>query len=344
MQLVQQKLAKLRHIDACLLKESQYEKGPGFDSYELSHHAAHGLSLDQVSLATKFLGRSLTTPLMIAPMTGGVELGAKLNIMWAKAAEHFGLSMGVGSQRLAIIDEKVRQSFMVRKHAPNVFLLANLGAAQLCMPDGLKNAQKAVEMIEADALFIHLNPVQEACQLNGDHNFVGLLEKLEKLSKINVPVLVREVGFGLSKESARALVNCGIAGLDCAGAGGTSWAKVESLCASDEKFQKLGKVFGEWGIPTAKSIQNVRNVSEIPLIATGGIRNGLDVAKSLGLGADLSAMAQPMLKAAMISEDALFSFIEQTLLELKVAMFASGCQNVSDLRSRIEKKARRPSL
>lgn len=335
MQLSHHKEAKLKHIDACLLKESQYEKSAGFDGVELLHQSAAGISLADISLTTEFLGRTLKTPLMIAPMTGGVELGAILNRRWAEVSEHFGLSMGVGSQRLAIVDEQVRQSFMVRKYAPNILLFANLGAAQLCEPQGLENAQKAVDMIKADALFIHLNPLQEACQKRGDCDFSKLFRSLEKLvklfSKSNIPVLVREVGFGLSKDAAIALISTGISGLDCAGAGGTSWSKVESLCAADEKYRQLGQVFGEWGIPTVQSIRNVRAISAIPLIATGGIRSGLDVAKSLAVGANVAAMAQPMLKAAIISEERLFEFVEQTLLELKIAMFASGCQKVSKL-------------
>jgi isopentenyl-diphosphate delta-isomerase len=323
------KLAKLRHVQACLSPESQYQKSSGFDLFELEHQAASALSFDKITIQTKFLNHNLKAPLMIAPMTGGMQLGALLNERWARAAEYFGLAFGVGSQRLALEDPRVRTSFQVRAYAPQTFIFANLGVAQLVNGMNAEHALKAVDMIRANALFVHLNPLQEACQSHGNRNFAGILSALSKvveyLYKYNIPVLAREVGFGLSESSARALINCGIAGLDCAGAGGTSWAKVEALCASEEKYRRLGQVFGEWGIPTAQSIRNVRQVNKsIPLIATGGIRSGLDVAKALKLGCNLVAMAQPMLAAAMKGEDELFEFIERILEELKVAMFASG--------------------
>lgn len=335
--LAHKKQAKLKHIDACKLSLSQYEKTTGLALVELEHHAACALSLADVSLETSFLGAKLKTPLMIAPMTGGMEQGLLLNRLWAKASEHFGLSFGVGSQRLALEDERVKQSFMVRKFAPTTFLYANLGAAQLCEPRGIDNALLAVQMIEANALFIHLNPLQEACKARGDHDFHNLLEALKRLvercQRKNIPILVREVGFGLSKASAKALINTGINGLDCSGAGGTSWSKVEALCSNDERYQKLGAVFGEWGIPTRESIANVRAVDKnIPLIASGGIRNGLDVAKALALGANIAAMAQPMLMAADKGEESLHEFIEQTLLELRVALYANGAKNIHELK------------
>lgn len=333
-----QAAAKLKHVEACLVPESQYEKSTGLEMVELNHQAAGGLSLHEVKLSTTFLGRTIQAPLMIAPMTGGTELGALLNQRWARAAEHFGLPMGVGSQRLALFDDTVRQSFMVRRWAKTTMVFANLGAAQLMGEDACALAMRAVDMIEADALFIHINPLQEACQKNGDTNWVGMLTAIERvvatLKQHGVPVLAREVGFGISQKAALALINTGIAGLDCAGAGGTSWAKVEGLCAGDERSKRLGQVFGEWGIKTAQSITNVRTVNRtIPLIATGGIRTGLEVAKCLALGADMAAMARPMLIKALEGEEALHVFIEQVLLELKVSLFAAGAGNVPDIKS-----------
>lgn len=327
--------AKLKHVQACLRDESQYRKSPGFEQVDLGHEAAAGLSLKTIDLCTTFLGHQLQAPLMIAPMTGGMELGAVLNERWARAAEYFGLAFGVGSQRLALENSAARSSFAVRKYAPRALIFANLGAAQLVHGMNAEHALKAVEMIEADALFIHLNPLQEACQAHGDHDFGQVVKAIENivscLYKHDVPVLVREVGFGLSMRSARLLIDTGIAGIDCAGAGGTSWSKVEALCADQEKYQRLGRVFGEWGIPTAESIINVRQVNkELPLIACGGIRTGLDVAKALKLGANLAAMAQPMLVSAIKSEQALFLFIEQILHELRVAMFAAGLSQVRE--------------
>jgi len=331
------KQAKLRHVQACLREESKYQKSAGFEHVELEHQAAAAISLDEITIQTSFLKNTLKTPLMIAPMTGGMELGAVLNERWARAAEHFGMAFGVGSQRLALENPSARKSFHVRSFAPQAFIFANLGAAQLVNGMNAEHALKAVDMISANALFIHINPLQEACQSHGNRNFAGILGAIsnvvERLHKHHIPVLAREVGFGLSEASARALINCGIAGLDCAGAGGTSWAKVEAMCATEEKYQRLAQSFGEWGIPTAQSIKNVRHISkEIPLIATGGIRSGLDVAKALKLGANLAAMAQPMLAAAIKSEDELFIYIERVTYELKVAMFAAGISDIKEFK------------
>src|SRR5580704_11999191 len=200
--------AKLKHIDACLLPESQYQKSAGFHAVDLPHEPAAGLSLHEVSLDTAFLGHTIRAPLMIAPMTGGTELGAMLNQRWAIAAEHFGLPFGVGSQRLALEDERVKQSFKVRQYAKTALIFANLGAAQV-IKEGAKKAIYAIEMVEADAIFIHLNPLQEACQENGDVNFTGILSAIADVVKVldghKIPVLVREVGFGLSEKAAKAL-------------------------------------------------------------------------------------------------------------------------------------------
>lgn len=329
--------AKLKHVQACLKDDSQYEKSAGFEAIELENQTAAGLSLADISTECEFLGHKLKAPLMIAPMTGGMELGAMLNERWARAAHHFGLAMGVGSQRIALMDERLKTTFMVRSHAPHALLFANLGAAQLLQGMSADHALRAVEMIDANALFIHLNPLQEASKRGGDVSFFGLLRALrtlvEHLRVHKIPVLVREVGFGFSEASARRLIDIGISGIDCAGAGGTSWTKVEALCSEDQSFQRLGMIFGEWGIPTVQSIRNVRAVDQsIPLIASGGLRSGLDIAKALKLGADLGAMAQPLLKHALIGEEALFSFIEQLLLELRVALFAAGASSIAELK------------
>ncbi len=329
--------AKMRHIDACILEDSQYKKSAGFDAYDLPYECAAGLDLSTISLATNFLGFALQAPLMIAPMTGGHEHGRLLNERWAKAAGYFGLPFGVGSQRLALENPDVIDSFLVRRHAKQTLIFANLGAAQFLKNYTFKEAMRAVRMIEADALFIHLNPLQEACQEGGDTDFEGLLRAISQvvneLHKERIKVLVREVGFGLSEKSVRVLIETGIDGLDCAGAGGTSWSKVEAMCANSPSMKRLGEIFGEWGIPTAESIKNVRSVSpNFPLIATGGLRSGVDVAKALALGADLGAMARPMLLAALKGEDELYLFIENVLSELRTAMFACGARDVGELK------------
>ncbi len=326
---------KLKHIDACLLPDSQYKKSAGFENIDLVYNSLPEINLKDVCTKTSFLGHSLSAPLMIAPMTGGSELGKVLNERWAKAAQHFGIAFGVGSQRLALEDPSVTNSFLIRKYAKDAFIFANLGAAQLAYW-GVKEALAAVHMIDANALFIHLNPLQEACQEHGDTNFFGILKKLEELNKeflkLKIPLLVREVGFGFSKQAAQRLINIGISGIDCAGAGGTSWSKVESLCSSSETYQKIGESFSEWGIPTVESIKNVRSICKtIPLIATGGIRSGEHIAKVLLLGANLASMGQPMLKAAILGQEELFKFIEQTILEFRITLFAMGYKDCLNL-------------
>lgn len=320
--------AKLAHLEACLSSEVEYSKSAGFDQIELVNQAACDVSLNLINLETEFLGKKLQAPLMIAPMTGGVERGYELNKLWAKAAEHFGIAFGVGSQRVALENLKLASTYDIRKYAPNAFIFANLGAAQIAQGMSLDNIKRAIDMISADALFIHFNAVQEACQ-DGDVDYRNIFRNMtrvcEHFAKQNFPVLAREVCFGISPEAASRLISMGVSGIDCAGAGGTSWAKVEALCAKTERRRKMGFRFGEFGIPTANSIQNVRQISQtIPLIATGGIRTGQDIAKALKLGANLTAMARPMLLAAHAGEEALFEFIEDLILELQIALFASS--------------------
>lgn len=329
--------AKLKHLDACLLDESQYHKSAGFEAFDLSNEAGMAIRLDDVNLHTTFCERAFAAPLMISPMTGGVERGAELNRMWAQVAEHYQLPMSVGSQRIAIEKGDRAGFFQVRQYAPSAFVFANLGAANLTRSNATDLAQRAVDMVEANALFIHFNAMQEACQ-GADTDFSEALWCLETicgaLRARGVKVFAREVGFGLSKDAARRFLNTGIDGLDCSGAGGTSWSKVESMCADSVALSRLGSVFGEWGIPTTQSILNVRQVSpSVPLIASGGVRSGLDVAKALALGADMVGMARPMLLAAHKGEQELHHFVQMILRELKVAMYAAGIRSVASLKN-----------
>lgn len=328
--------SKIAHLDACLGSNVEYIKSAGFSAWDFVNQAACDISLADIDLSSTFLSKKMLAPLMIAPMTGGIERGAELNRRWAVAAEKFGLAMGVGSQRIALEDPARSPFYEIRKYAPSAVLFANLGAAQLCRGFGPAEALAAVEMIEADALFIHLNAIQEACQ-GGRVSFDGLLGRISKvceaLGRHNVPVFAREVCFGMSPEAARRLIDAGVSGLDCSGAGGTSWAKVEAVCAKSPSARQLASSFGEWGIPTAQSILNVRAVSkEMPLIASGGLRSGIDVAKALALGADIAAMARPILIAAVESEEALHLFIDQVILQLRICMFGVGAPNLVHLR------------
>jgi isopentenyl-diphosphate delta-isomerase len=328
--------SKTHHIDACLTAAVEYQKTTGLERYDFVNQALPEVRLQDIDLSTTLVGKGLKAPLMVAPMTGGVDRALTLNLRLAAAAQRHGLAMGVGSQRVALEDESRAAFFQVRSVAPSIPLFANFGVGQLAKGWGVEQARRAVAMIEADALFLHLNPVQEAAQ-GGDVDFRGLAALIRALCAAlaveGIPVFAREVGFGLSTEAARLLLDCGVAGLDCAGAGGTSWAKVESLCAKTERRRKMGRSFGEWGIPTAEAIVAVRRVSSsIPLIATGGLRSGLDVAKALALGADVGAMARPMLVAADQGEEALDSFIDDTLTELRIAMFGIGAARLDVLR------------
>jgi isopentenyl-diphosphate Delta-isomerase len=340
--------AKLKHIEVCLTQPVEYDKRTGLEAYELTNQALPEVSLGSLDLSASLAGRVLRAPLMMAPMTGGTEEGLAINRRLAVAAEHFGLAMGVGSQRLALEQPERARFFRVRDVAPNIVLFANFGAGQLVRGWGAGEARRALEMIQADALFVHLNPVQEAIQ-GGDRDFRELAAKLSRLCKDldseGVTVFAREVCFGMSTESAQRLIDCGVRGLDCSGAGGTSWAKVEAFCAPTQRRRELGLRFGEWGIPTARSILNVRSVApHIPLIASGGLRNGIDLAKALALGADIGAMARPFLLKAHESEAALHRFIEDVLEELRICMFGTGARDARALRGRLQPVELRGSL
>lgn len=329
--------SKTQHIEACLTDAVEYKKTNGLERIEFVNHALCEVSLEDIDITTTFCGKALAAPLMISPMTGGVERAHDLNRILARAAERWNIPMGIGSQRVGIEDVARQQYFKVRQDAPSALLFANIGAVQLVKGWGADHARRAIEMIEADALFLHLNPIQEAVQ-GGDQDFRGLTDKIralvKEISKDGVPVFVREVGFGLSQATVRKLIDCGVAGLDCAGAGGTSWAKVEAICAKSERRRIMGNVFGEWGIPTATSIKNVRTVSErIPLIATGGLRSGVDVAKAIALGADIGSMARPFLVAANDGDEAVDVFVEQVLTELQICMFGVGAPDIKALQS-----------
>lgn len=328
--------AKRRHLEVCLREPVEYRKRTGLECFELRNMALPEVSLRDLDLSSRLAGRVLAAPLMIGPMTGGTPEGLEINRLLAATAQRYGLAMGVGSQRIAIEKPELARYYQVRDVAPDILLFANLGAGQLVRGWGVREALAAVRMIDADALFVHLNPVQEAIQA-GDRDFRGLAQRLSELcrqmSLEGVPVFAREVCFGLSEQAARRLADCGVDGIDCSGAGGTSWAKVEAFCAADPRRRALGLRFGEWGIPTATSIANVRRVAaEIPLVASGGLRSGIDLAKALALGADVGAMARPFLLKAHEGEAELHAFVEDVLDDLRVCMFATGAANVTALR------------
>lgn len=330
---------KSLHIEVCLDDAVCYRKSTGFETYDFGNEALTDLALTALDTSARLLDKPLRAPLMIAPMTGGTPQGAAINRILASTAQRFGLAMGVGSQRIALDDAEAAIGFKVRDVAPDIVLFANFGAGQLARGWNATHARRAVEMVGADAIFVHFNAVQEAIQ-GGDHDFRDLTAALRRfcrdLAGDGIPVFAREVCFGLSVEAARRLIDCGVRGIDCSGAGGTSWAKVEALCARSERRKAMGMRFGEWGIPTARSILNVRAAShDIPLIASGGLRDGVDLAKALALGADIGAMARAMLLRAVQGVEALEAFIEDVLHDLRVCMFASGAGSIAALRGRL---------
>ena len=307
----------------------------GFENYSFQHVALPEIDLRHVSLGVEFLGKQLAAPLLISSMTGGTPEAGDINRRLAAAAQKFGLALALGSARAAIDDPALAPTFRVRDLAPDILLLANLGAVQLNCGYGYSECMRAIEMAQADALILHLNPLQEALQPGGDANFAGLLHKIEDLCRqLPVPVVVKEVGWGLSAEVAGKLVEAGVSALDIAGAGGTSWSEIEGFRIQDDALRQVALDFREWGIPTTEAIRQVRRVcTGTPLIGSGGIRTGIDLAKAIALGADIGGVALPFLKAASHSEEALHTDIRRFLEGLHIAMFCIGAQNIRELQS-----------
>ncbi len=306
----------------------------GLEKFRFEHNPLPELDLNEVTTELGFLGRNLNAPLLISSMTGGTDRAAQINRNLATAAQERRIAMGLGSQRVAIEDPARADTFAVRSLAPDVLLLANLGAVQLNYGYGADQAQRAVDMIEADALVLHFNPLQEALQPEGDVNFGDLLPKIEALcAALAVPVIAKEVGWGISAGAARRLIEAGVSAIDVAGAGGTSWSQVEMHRATDPEQAALAAEFVGWGIPTADAVQQIRQaMPDLPLIASGGLRGGLDLAKSIALGADLGGMAGPFLRAAAESDEAVVRLIDHTQRVLRVAMFATGSRDLAALR------------
>lgn len=325
---------KQDHIRINLEEDVLSRMTSGFERFRFIHNALPEMSLADIELTSAFLGRSLKTPILVSSMTGGVERGLEITRNLAKAAQAVGCAMGVGSQRVAIEDPELSSLFNVRDVAPDVMLFANLGAVQLNYGFGVDECQRAVDMIGADALIFHLNPLQEALQPEGNTDFSALLGKIGKVAaSLDVPVIVKEVGFGMSGDVARRLVEHGVAAIDVSGAGGTSWSAVEHYRATTPMFRRLSKTFTDWGIPTAKSLQMVHScVPGMPLIASGGMRTGIDAAKAIVLGADLAGFAGPVLKAASDGEDTAYEMLRCLSEELRLAMFASGVRTIDELR------------
>ena len=326
---------KADHLRICLEDDVQFGNlTNGLDRYRFDHCCLPELDLSEVDLKTKFLHKTLKAPILISSMTGGTQQAKTINCRLAVAAQKHGLAMGVGSQRIAVENPDTAHTFAVRSLAPDAVLFANLGAVQLNYTYGLEQCLRVVEILQADALILHLNPLQECIQPNGDTKFKGLLGKIKQLcQQIGVPVIAKEVGNGISAKMAAKLIDVGVDVIDVAGAGGTSWAKVESERAETNLQRRLGKTFADWGISTADCIVQIRDsYPDLPLIASGGLRDGMEVAKAIALGADLAGLAWPFLQAASESERALDELIELLVAEIKTVLFCTGNKNLTELK------------
>jgi isopentenyl-diphosphate delta-isomerase len=308
--------------------------GTGLDEYQFIPRALPELDLRDVDTSLSLLGKTLKAPILISSMTGGTAAAESVNINLAVAAQHCGIAMGVGSQRAALENPKLTATFLVRKQAPDVLLFANLGAVQLNYGYSIDHCLRAVDMIQADALFLHLNALQEAVQPEGNTRFSGLLKKIEIVCrKLPVPVFIKEVGWGISGDDAARLASIGVVGIDVAGAGGTSWSQVEKYRIDDIHQAKVAGAFHKWGIPTARSLQMVKkSAPELLVFASGGLRDGLDVARSIALGATLGGLASPFLKAATISSEETIHTIEEIQREIQICLFACGIHDLPAFR------------
>jgi isopentenyl-diphosphate delta-isomerase len=329
---------KLSHLQTTLHQDVQSRTPTGFDDVRLIHKPLPEVDRDEIDLSAELFGHKMKAPLIIESMTGGTPLAAKINRTLAKVAEALGIGMGVGSQRAAIEDDRLAYTFAVaREVAPSIPLFANLGCAQIVRDDGIDRAKKAVDMIKATGLFIHLNALQESVQFEGETNFNGVLAKISELvSGLPVPVLMKETGAGICRENAQALEQAKVKGINVSGLGGTSWAAVEYYRARAKQLKlqmELGMTFWDWGIPTVPSIVEVANSTKLKVFASGGVRNGLHIAKAIALGANYGGLALPMLKSASSGEKAAIARLTVVIEELKNAMFLTGSRNLEELRN-----------
>ncbi|MEM2143042.1 MAG: type 2 isopentenyl-diphosphate Delta-isomerase [Candidatus Thorarchaeota archaeon] len=322
---------KIEHIEICMQENVQSRCGTMFEHIQFIHRSLPEVDRSSIDLTTNFLGLRANAPIMIAAMTGGHPQTYDVNRRLAEAAEELRIPIGVGSQRAAVEDKSLAYTFrVVRDSAPSVPVVANIGATHI------EFAQAAIDMIDADVLAVHLNPLQEAIQPEGDCNSVGVLDSIRELREnVEIPIIVKETGAGMSASVARQLEEIDIDAVDVGGVGGTSWAAVEyyrALREGDQVRAMLGEQYWDWGIPTALSVITVREATDLPVIATGGIRSGLDVAKALSLGAMVAGIALPLLKPAVTGEtEDVIDVLNGMIEGLKTAMYLTGCERVDDL-------------
>jgi isopentenyl-diphosphate delta-isomerase len=325
---------KTEHIEICLNEDvASRGEGTGFADYRFRHLALPEVDFKAIDTSTEFLSRKIKVPFMVSSMTGGTDEAGRINVRLAEAAERKGWAMGLGSLRAAIAYPRTAPSYQVRQYAPNVPLLANLGAVQLNYGFGISECRKAVELADADALVLHLNGLQELFQREGDSDFSGLLKKIEELCRdAEFPIGVKEVGWGIDGDTARRLTDAGVSFIDVAGAGGTSWSEVEKHRSGDRILREAAKAFEGWGTPTADCIAETRaSAPDAYVIGSGGLANGVDAAKAIALGANLASFGRSLLAPALHSPERLSDLFDRLEFELKAAMFGIGAANISEL-------------
>lgn len=321
------------HIKICLEKAVESPIDPGFKRYRFIHQALPEINRDEIDLTVEIFGKRLSAPIIISSITGGTPQAAKINKNLAKAAQALNIGMVVGSQRMAIEDPTLAYSYQVRDVAPDILLFGNLGAVHLNHGYGIEQCLQAIHMIQADGLTLYLNPLQESFQKKGSTSFKGLIEKIAHIKKsIPFPIVIKEVGYGISEGLAAELKKAGIDGIDVAGGGGTSWGRIERFMLKGDAYVPEEDPFDDWGIPTMDSICNAKEgASGIPIIASGGIRNGVDGAKAIALGAKLVGLALPLLKAALVSHERVLEVLKEFIEELKTCMFCIGAKGLEEL-------------
>ncbi|WP_321422046.1 type 2 isopentenyl-diphosphate Delta-isomerase [uncultured Methanobacterium sp.] len=315
---------KLEHLLLCTHSDVEYHKKTGFKDVELVHKALPEINKEEIDLSTSLLGKKMDAPIIITAITGGHPSSIEVNQKLAQAAGNLNIGMGLGSQRAAVENPELTSTYTVaREAAPDALLIGNIGAPQM------EQALEASQMMGLDAMAIHLNPLQEAIQPEGDVDSRGYLENIKKTTEeMKIPVIAKETGAGISGNDAKLLENVGVKAIDVAGSGGTSWAAVETYRSPDKD---MGELYWDWGIPTAASTVEVSQSVQIPVISSGGIRNGLEAVKALALGADAVGMALPVLKTSYLGEGALEQFFQKFMDQIKVAMFLVGASNLKQL-------------
>ena len=331
-------LRKDQHIELCAHQDVEAsDRFTGFSRLNFIPEALPLIDQADLDLQCKFLGRTFSAPLLITGMTGGIHKGHEINRRLAQTAARFNIPMGLGSQRIALENADYAEIFKVKAFAPGLFLIGNIGMAQLTGSNALELCRRAVDMIEADALAIHFNLVQECIQVEGDRRFSGFLQQLAPIcANLGVPIIAKEVGCGITPQSVQRLRDLGIAAIDIGGKGGTSWSHIEGLRSNSARVQNLGSQFRDWGIPTAYSLAAVHEACPgFPIIATGGIRDGLTIAKAVALGASMAGIGLPLLRAALASEDAPRELIASYCESLALTMQASGCRTLPELAKKL---------